>query len=271
MDIIKRIEANSTILSKSEMKVANYYINNLEDAVECTLLEISKILNVGEATIVRFSKKIGYDCFKNMQLESSIDLERNKGKNKKQFYHELEKGITDAIGNTILNLDDKNIENIAKEIDKHENCVCIGVGASGFSAHILSIRLIRNGKKTYYIEDNHNETIFLSTIDESFTVIAFSNSGTAVDTVEAAKLAKNKGATIIGITSSLISPLADISDYVLFCNKRAKVISGGNLATQINQIFIADVIATAYSLIDTERSIKVKKETYNSIVSKHFE
>ena len=69
------IESCYPSLSKSERKVADYILQEKGNIIYETLLEISKKIKVGEATILRFVRKIGFSGFQDLKLQIAKDDE----------------------------------------------------------------------------------------------------------------------------------------------------------------------------------------------------
>ena len=61
-------------LTKSEKKIANFIMKNFEKTKTMTSYDISKKVNVGQATVIRFSKKLGYSSFNELINSSLVNL-----------------------------------------------------------------------------------------------------------------------------------------------------------------------------------------------------
>ena len=62
------IKANYDKFSKSEKQIANFLIENPEKLLPLYITELSDICGVSEATIVRFSKKMGFDGYQQLKI-----------------------------------------------------------------------------------------------------------------------------------------------------------------------------------------------------------
>ena len=77
-----KLKSTYDSLTKSEKKIANFIMKNFEKAKNMTSYEISNKVNVGQATVIRFSKKLGYVSFNELinsinKLEQEDILEKN--------------------------------------------------------------------------------------------------------------------------------------------------------------------------------------------------
>lgn len=270
MKIIEKIEQTYNELTKSEQRIAAYYLENTKEATEKTLSEISTFAKCGEATVVRFCKKCGYESFKNFQLNLAVDLEKEHREKPNNFISDIVENIETTITNTIGQLNHEVLDEAIRLIDKAAIIYCIGVGSSGLSAEICTMRFIRNGKLSICLKDSHFQAMLMNHITENDILIAFSASGKSIDTIQSVDIAKNSKVKIIGITNSTVSPLAQKADVVLVTTKRTNPVTAGSLVLQINQILIADILTTGCSLLHTEETLKMSEKTYNSVQNKLY-
>lgn len=268
MKVTENIESKFNELTKSEKRIASYYLENKKDASEKTLFEISNFTKCGEATVVRFCKKCGYDSFKNFQLNLSMDLEKEHREKPNNFISDIVDNINITLTNTVNQLNPDILEQAIHLIDQANIIYCIGVGSSGLSAEICSMRFIRNGALSICIKDSHFQSMLMNHITSDDVLIAFSASGKSKDTINCVEVAKNYHAKVIAVTNSTVSPLAQLSDIVLVTTKRHNPLTAGNLVLQINQTFIADILTTGCSLLHAEETLLMKEKTYNSIQDK---
>ena len=59
----------------TEVKIANYLIENKELARTMTSYDLSEKLGIGQSNIIRFSQKLGYKGFRDLQLDILINTE----------------------------------------------------------------------------------------------------------------------------------------------------------------------------------------------------
>ena len=74
MKYINIIESFYPSLSKQEKKVADYILEEKGKISYQSLQEIAKKISVGEATIVRFVKKIGFNGFQDLKINIAKEI-----------------------------------------------------------------------------------------------------------------------------------------------------------------------------------------------------
>ena len=87
-------------LSKSERKVADYILQEKGNIIYETLLEISKKIKVGEATILRFVRKIGFSGFQDLKLQIAKDDEPVNETYHENYIDSIAANMTNTIQNT---------------------------------------------------------------------------------------------------------------------------------------------------------------------------
>ncbi|ELD7554833.1 MurR/RpiR family transcriptional regulator, partial [Listeria monocytogenes] len=68
MDLLATISSYFPSLSKSEQKVAQLILSNPDEVENLSINDLALMANVGESTIVRFSRKIGLTGFQDLKI-----------------------------------------------------------------------------------------------------------------------------------------------------------------------------------------------------------
>ena len=268
MKYIAMIESCYPSLSKSERKVADYILSERGNIIYETLLEISKKINVGEATILRFVRKVGFSGFQDLKLQIAKD-----DKPVDESYHEnYIDSITANMTNTIINT--KNVLDVDQLslgislIEKSKNLFFYGVGASGLAASEAQSRFIRMGKTGLAVTDSHFQMMYSSLCGEGDVIIALSLSGYTKDIIESLNVAKKQKAKIISITNYSLSPVAQQADCLLLTAGKENLLDGGSLISKISQLYIIDLLCTGYALLNKEYVLNLKEKTAELLINK---
>ena len=268
INYISMIKSCYSSLSKSERKVADYILSEKGDIIYETLLEISKKINVGEATILRCVRKIGFNGFQDLKLQIAKD-----DKPVKETYHEnYIDSIASNMTNTILNtknvLDCDQLSQAIKLIQKSDKLFFYGVGASGLAAYEAQSRFIRMGKTGLSITDSHFQLMYSSACNENDVIVALSLSGYTKDIIQSLEVAKKQKAKIIAITNHILSPVAQIADCVILTAGKESILDGGSLTSKISQLYIIDLLCTGYALLNKDKIIHLKEKTAELLINK---
>ncbi len=268
MKYISIIESCYPSLSKSEKKVADYILAEKGNIIYETLLEISKKINVGEATILRFVKKIGFNGFQDLKLQIAKD---DKPENKS--YHEnymdsIANNMTSTILNTKKVLDIQQLNLSIKLIEESDRLFFYGVGASGLAAYEAQSRFVRMGKIGTSITDSHFQLMYSSLCNGNDVIIALSLSGYTKDMIDSLTVAKKQNAKIIAITNYALSPIAQIADCLLLTAGKENLLDGGSLISKISQLYVIDLLCTGYALLNKDDVLDIKEKTAELLIGK---
>jgi glucosamine--fructose-6-phosphate aminotransferase (isomerizing) len=144
-----------------------------------------------------------------------------------------------ALRNT-LRIDERIIVPFARKINDSEKVILTAAGTSNHASIIGKYMFMHLAQQ--YCESvisSEFSDVALNTINEGDTIIAISQSGETMDTIYAAKKAKEKGASILTITNVIGSSITRLSDHVI-CTQ-----AGPEIGVAATKTFIVEVAALA--------------------------
>jgi DNA-binding MurR/RpiR family transcriptional regulator len=227
-NLVEEIIAKSyNRLTKSEKKIAEYILKNLEEAAFLTSTRLAQKATVSEATVLRFSMKLGYSGFPPLQdvLQNCIK-ERLKPSEKLKKYVELkrENNIPSEIFGSIIgnlketwdNIPADTLDLITDKIVGANRIYIVGFRRSFSVAYVLYYNLMGLSMDAVLVESSYgllfDQVVRMGKKD---VCICISFPRYATLTYEIIKHAKKVGCTTVVITDSLISPVAQIADHAL--------------------------------------------------------
>lgn len=156
----------------------------------------------------------------------TVDWELNSaGKNGYPFY--MEKEIMEqpeAVRNTIANrikggLPDFSADGVPDTLFTECKRICIIACGTAMHAGLVAQALVKSILQMHIEVEMASEFMYSDpVIDEETLVIAVSQSGETIDTLEAVKYAKRRGAKCLSVINVRGSSIARESDYVLYTN-----------------------------------------------------
>ncbi|HGS1068994.1 TPA: MurR/RpiR family transcriptional regulator, partial [Streptococcus pneumoniae] len=214
-----------------------------------TSSEIVSKVKVGEGTLNRFCKKIGYSGFQELKLKMTkdiLELESQK-MSSDTFIDEIKNNYLSIVESTRKLIDGRQIELAIKLIREANQILMIGVGSSGNAAREFESSLLRIGIISKTVIDTHFQLMHTALLKDNDLIIAFSLSGSTKEVEETLLNAKRKNVKIISITNYSSRNIAKLSDCVLLTSKKESYLEGGSLMAKASQLFIIDVICTRLS------------------------
>ena len=243
---LERICAAKEIATKTEKKVIDGILNiPTNEIIYLSIGDLASRLNVAEATLVRFCKKLGYTVFQEFKLHLSQDSVLLNQSDADCTAKKIALQMVDAINETSRSIEYNDCLRIADTMIKSGKICAFGVGNSAITAMEISNVLARIGIMVTYTPDPHLQAMITSNLTANDTVILISVSGSTKDIIDVAEIAKKNGVNIVVITCYDRSPLAKYADYILFSTRREAPYEGGSVSTIVSISYIINVLYNA--------------------------
>ena len=262
-------------MGKSEKKVADWLFSHSGEVLPYSITDLASKCDSSEATIVRFSKRLGASGYQELKLMLALESDKKvispKITDGDGCYEIFEKVCNDAymsLERTKKTLSAEAMTDAAKVISKARRVVLIGLGSSAAVASDASNKLLRAGCNASAYSDTHMQTIAISQLKAGDTVVGISQSGTSKDIVDGLRAARLRGATTISITSKERSPLTRQSDIVLLTDTEETRHSSLGLNSHISRLVVIDSLCykivyensvRAFTVGETEEELKSKR------------
>lgn len=159
------IKLNTNKLNELEKTIHETLSNELKENKNLTILEASELVGVSPSKISKFSKKIGFDNFK--QYKSFFNGDEI---NYKPVSDELER-----IKNYIETFDPKLVDDFIDIFNKYDKIILFGYGPSYICADYFAYRLRTITQK--FIISSSEEVEAINLADENTLLIVFSTTG----------------------------------------------------------------------------------------------
>ena len=105
MSIYSKIKDNYDVFTKSEQRVAKYCLDNYTEVAGNTLSQLAEKAHCGEATVVRFCKKIGNESYHDFKEELTEETQEHLKSENDSFVTQIYQNLRTSIEYTIQNLD----------------------------------------------------------------------------------------------------------------------------------------------------------------------
>lgn len=269
-------------LSPKLQQVANFYLENPDDAPALTIAQAAQRVGVSEATFTRLSRVMGFDSFANFRSAFAAEWAVLKHKNLESAYT-TDIGLDDDVASVVTKMtviDIRSVEataeiiniatitQVAELLTRTNRTLLFGMGGSRIAAEDLEQKLIRIGLHAYTPADTHLSLTMAALLNEGDVVVLFSHSGLTQEVLDMAAVARERKAHVIGVTSNVNSELVAASDYVLrtasFENSSRSAATGSRLA----QLMVVDCLFVATAQSSLARSQSALAATFN-VVHQH--
>lgn len=227
-DILSILEEKEPTFSKGQRRIAGYITESYDKAAFMTASRLGKTVGVSESTVVRFAVELGFDGYPEMQ-KAMQEMVMNRLTSVQRI-----EVANDRIGNQdvltkVLQADADKIRQTADTVSREHFRLAVDSILKARRIYVLGVRSaaplanFAGYYMNYMFEDVRIITVSgagemfenLVGITPEDVVLAFSFPRYSSATLKAAQYCRGLGATVIGITNSNISPLAQNSDRVL--------------------------------------------------------
>lgn len=274
--IIHKIRFLINQMGPSEKKVAEYILQHPQDVLNLTITELASLSGSTDATIVRFSKRIGFSGYREMKIGIVRDIASTSKVNSEitnsdtcfEIFHKRINDIAIALWNTESVLEPKQLEKAAKAIMNAKRIAIFGLGNSAAIAQDSAHKFLRLGLAAQSCCDNHMQAIIASHLDRQCVAIGISHSGASKDIIEALQFSKIGSATTICITNHANSPIVKSADIALFTKSEETERSILAMSSRIAQLAIFDAIYTYIVLNADQTSLNAIYNTETTLQSK---
>ena len=255
MDIVLRIKEEYRKLTKSEKKVADYFIDNYKDAINESTQSIAVATDTSPATVIRFVKTLKFDGLQQLKLAIAADMDSQKPDITDEIIHQKD-GLSEIVEKNKRNLinsierlyalmDLELIENSVDAIDSAKKVYLFGVGASGIVCYDINYKLSRIGKDVVFNNDIHLQLVNLNFITKEDACVCVSYSGNTKETVLVAEIAKKAGAKTVGICCYGRNELSKICDITLRVPHDERELRLGAISSRNTTLTLLDTIYLA--------------------------
>ena len=256
-----RIRSLYSSMGPAEKKIADFILADAQGIVSCSVTELAEKCGCGDATVVRFSRRIGFDGFQALKIgiareigsTSSVGTEITKNDTCFEIYKKRINDVSLSLNSTESILDPATLEKAAQTIMKARRVAVFGLGNSAAIAMDAAHKFLRLGLDAQCCTDNHMQAIIASHLDRQSAAIGISHSGSSKDIVDALRLSKIGGATTICVTNFGSSPIVEASDIALFTKSEETKHSILGMSSRIAQLTIFDAIYT-YIVIHSDKA-----------------
>lgn len=243
-------------LSKTEKKIADYFLDNADALFHLPIADLAKRSGVSQAAWVRFAKTLGYEGLKDLKKE--MFNEQSSSNDEAPIFSDIKKypdfeslakalhsSCVQALDNTFQLLDFDVVDKVIQHIMDAKTVRLFGVGASAVVAEDFSAKLTRIGISNCFHFDTHNQLVYAANALPTDVALLISNSGATQEVLESRRIAAQAGAFTVSLTSVESNPLSKQTDLQLYTSSPEVYYRSGAKSSRIAQLYVVDVLYTA--------------------------
>ena len=255
MAILEELNAPTFKTSKSDRVLIRYIQDNIQLVARKTISQLSQESGIGESTITRFARKMGFSslsAFKLALAEELTDTSQRYIINRDIAAAEsveltARKLLDTNIGmmeKTLQLLDFETISGSSRLLQHARRILFVGLGNAGYMAKDSSYKFSRIGLDCTGTDNSHTMIVMAALLHPEDLLVAISHSGETDEIIKTVELAKRKGVKTIVITANKKSTLSVLSDEGIFYEAEETLLETGSIPVKLAQFFILDLIYT---------------------------
>jgi RpiR family carbohydrate utilization transcriptional regulator len=286
MSMLERIKAALPALPPAEQRVAKLLLADPRAFANLPVSELADRSHVSKPTVVRFCRSVGYDGLADFKLKLAGSV--NEGV---PFVHRAV-DEDDKPGDLIVKVVDNAVAALLhyrNDAASHafERAIAAlseagrlarriefyGVGNSGIVAQDAQHKFFRLGINTFACSDGHVQLMSATMLGPGDCAVIISNSGRSRDLMDAAEIARKKGATTIIITTSG-SPLAQMGQLpgqiLLAVDHPEDYDRYSPMVSRLLHLTVVDILTTGVALRLGQKLRPMLQEIKRNLRSKRY-
>ncbi|APX94790.1 transcriptional regulator [Halomonas sp. 1513] len=263
---------------RSEQKVARFVLRNPEEVIHMRIVDLATEAKVSEPTVVRFCRALGCNGFQDFKLKLAQMLATGSqfaqfSMNDDDSVAEFSHSIFDSTVGTLLSvrdrLDNDLLSKAISALAMANRVEFYGFGASGAVAFDAQHKFFRLQISTSAYADPHMQNMSAVTLKPGDVVVAISQTGRTKALVASVQLAREVGATVIGLCPSG-SPLADEVSIPLYIDVHEDIEIYTPMSSRIAHLVLIDVLAVGVAKTRGPKLTEQLKSVKRSLNSLRF-
>ncbi|MDE6936460.1 MAG: MurR/RpiR family transcriptional regulator [Oscillospiraceae bacterium] len=227
-DVLHTIQENMAGFSKGQKRIAGYILSDYDKAAFMTASRLGRLTGVSESTVVRFAASLGYDGYPAMQ-RALQEMVRSKLTSIQRIRTSNDRLFSSDVVTSVLQMDMEKIRIAIEEVDRAAFTAVVDKMMEASHIYILGVR-----SSSFLAGYFH---FYLHLIFDNVTLVTSSSAGDILEsilrigpgdllvgisfprysqsTVKGVQFAHDRGAEVVAITDSPMSPLYPMASSAL--------------------------------------------------------
>lgn len=272
--VLARIRSVQSSLSHSEVAVATFVLATPADAIRLGIKVVAERAGVSTATVLRFCRTLGFAGYKDFKIALALETGRSPvvlseevraDDTPMQIARKVLRADMQAIAHTLELLDEAALNKAVRALHAARRIEIYGVGSSGPIAADAYYRFLRIGLRVAVVTDSHMQAVSAALLEPGDVALVISHTGRTKETLETARKARERGATVIALTSFLRAPIREVANIVLVTATAETAFRVEAMASRIAHLSVIDVLYVALATRSLETALANLERT-NAII-----
>ncbi|TDQ43914.1 MurR/RpiR family transcriptional regulator [Actinorugispora endophytica] len=277
---VLRVRSLLPSLAPAEQRVAQRIIDDPERVAASSITQLAKDCDTSEATVIRFCRTIDFTGYRELRLTLATEVGQARGArgDTRELASDIDPDDTlvtvvqkiafadaRAVEDTGSQLDVEVLQHVIEALAGAHRIDIYGVGASAFVAADFQQKLHRIGLISHTWSDSHVMLTSAAVLNTGDVAVGISHSGSTVDTTNALRQARERGATTVAITNFPRSTISEVSDHVLTTAARETTFRSGATASRLAQLTVIDCVFVGLAQLRYTDTRSALESTYEAV------
>ncbi|MBZ6370815.1 MurR/RpiR family transcriptional regulator [Microbacterium aurum] len=257
LPLVEGLRSQLRSLTPAERRVADTILRDPLEVIHLSVSELATLAETSAATVVRLCTSIGLRGYQDLKItlaKQSIPSEKrvlnvvDAGDDADTVSQKVFAGTAAALEATAAVLNAVEMERIADAILGASRVQFGAVGTSAPLAQDAAYRLTTIGIPAIFIPDVHAQHVSARMLGLNDLFFAISHTGSTIETLAAARAARNSGARTAALTSFRSSPLTETVEMSLIAGSAETAYRVEAMTSRIVHFVVLDALYVILAL-----------------------
>jgi DNA-binding MurR/RpiR family transcriptional regulator len=255
LSVLQMISVRLTDMAPADQQIGEFILEQPDQVAKLSSAALAQATGRSQSSVVKFSQKLGFAGFQELK-RAVIEAKAQEWRVPAGIIHgSIEKDdgyltiLQKLIGSKLQSMQQtvavNNEDDIGKALtalDAARRIHLAGVGASSLVARDFSYKLMKIGRFVMHNDDSHIQMANASILDDKDILVAFSQSGTSIETLHIAEAAAKQGALIISVTGLKENKLASLANINLYTVADEEKVRSSSITSRDAQLILTDLL-----------------------------
>lgn len=240
--LISRIEGMSNQFTKTDWKIVQFLKSHTTEFVQLNAQDIASKIHTSDASIIRFSQKIGYSGLNELKYSIQTEMDKNSTEENKTDFSILINDNKALIDSLFHMTDPRSITTLNKHLTKSKRTFVVGLDFNRSIADMITHKFLLLGLSVQSVTTLDMLKLYsMSTTSEDlFIVVSFSGANKNLSIIMSEL--KDQGSINVLISNYEKSLCGAYSDLTLLVPKTDLLKSSNSISREITILILFDLI-----------------------------
>lgn len=277
--VLTAIHSEMDRMSETQQKLGQYILAHHSDVPKMNVAILAQKSNVSQATVVRFTKILGYKGFTDFRLnlardsatatnnDDNILAEISPTDTAQELKTKLSLRAQNAITTASRRLPPQTLDAAANLLSWANVISVFGIGASAVVAHDFYQKFSRLGKPILNPPDVHQAMTNIVTQNENHVMVLISNSGLTQEVIKLARASAEHNVPVIALTANQSGQLSKSATIIVPTDegKTPDRLRTGATTSLLAQLYVVDLIFYRNLQLHFKENVSALSDSYKII------